>query len=238
MSSGGGNDLAGRVPAALVHYGLIPRGGFRFGADDDAPAGPSGSPARSVLLVGHGGAAHWPHFLEWRSSQPEDLADPLDTWSKIVIGTVAAQVGARAVFPSDRPYLPFQQWAMRAEKLRPSPLGVLMHPIYGLWHAYRGALLFDGTEAAQLHALIQAVPEPIHLCDLCLGKPCLKSCPADAYGETGFDYQACRSHVRGAEGTACRERGCLDRNACPQGVDHRYPPDMQAFHMAAFAGAA
>ena len=32
---------------------------------------------------------------------------------------------------------------MRAEGLKPSPIGILMHPQFGLWHAYRGALLFD-----------------------------------------------------------------------------------------------
>ena len=73
---------------------------------------------------------------------------------------------------------------MRAEGLKPSPLGILMHPEYGLWHAYRGALLFD------VEISIQVPHEPIHLCDLCIGKPCLKSCPVDAYSDAGFAYQA------------------------------------------------
>src|SRR4030095_137820 len=34
------------------------------------------------------------------------------------------------------------RWAMRAEAVAPSPLGILIHPDYGLWHAYRGALAF------------------------------------------------------------------------------------------------
>lgn len=233
--SGEGGEPAANLSEALAAHGLITRGGFAFEPGEDVPAGPSAAPARAVVLAGHGGASHWRHFREWRSAQPADLADPLDTWSKTVLGAVAARVGARAVFPSDRPYLPFQQWAMRAEGLRPSPLGVLMHPVYGLWHAYRGALLFGDPAAERLQASIQPSAEPIHLCDLCVGKPCLKSCPVDAYGEGGFAYSTCRTHVRSAEGTVCREGGCLDRNACPQGVDHRYPADMQAFHMAAFA---
>jgi epoxyqueuosine reductase QueG len=146
----------------------------------------------------------------------------------LVIRAVATEFGARAVSPSDRPYLPFQQWAMRAEGLKPSPLGILMHPEYGLWHAYRGALLFD------VEVLIQAPHEVIHLCDLCPGKPCLKSCPVDAYSQAGFAYQACLGHVRGPSGEPCRIGGCLDRNACPYGTAYRYPADEQAFHMAAF----
>ncbi|TIX78365.1 MAG: 4Fe-4S dicluster domain-containing protein, partial [Mesorhizobium sp.] len=127
--------------------------------------------------------------------------------------------GARAVSPSDRPYLPFQQWAMRAEGLRPSPLGILMHPQYGPWHAYRGGLLFEVETA--LHEPRGA----IHLCDTCV----------NAYSADGFAYETCLAHVRGQNGAPCRTGGCLDRNACPYGADYRYPPQVQAFHMAAFA---
>lgn len=218
------------IAAALATHGLILRGGFGFAEGEAAPAGVSGAPAKSALLVGQAGGAPWPHFLLWREKQPQPIANPLDTWSREVIGAIAADFGARAVSPSDRPYLPFQQWAMRAEGLRPSPLGVLMHPEYGLWHAYRGALLFE-------EAL--ATPEAdamVHLCDTCTGKPCVKSCPVDAYSDQGFAYEACLGHVRGPEGGPCRTGGCLDRNACPYGTAYRYPPEAQAFHMAAFAG--
>jgi hypothetical protein len=216
------------ITSALAAHGLMPRGGFNFGGGDAAPPGPFRQPAKSVLLVGQAGAEPWPHFIAWRKRQPVALTNPLDTWARETIGMVAAQFGARAVSPSDRPYLPFQQWAMRAERLRPSPLGILMHPEYGLWHAYRGALLFD------VEISIQAPVEPIHLCDLCAGKPCLKSCPVDAYSERGFAHKSCLDHVRSRDGTECRDGGCLDRNACPYGVAYRYPAEVQAFHMAAF----
>jgi len=189
----------------------------------------SGSPARVVLLIGNAGASYWRHFARWRSQQPPDVPHPLDTWCREVIGRVAERVGARAVSPSDRPYLPFQQWAMRAEGLRPSPLGILMHPRYGLWHAYRGALLFDETLP------FEEPGEAVHLCDSCLEKPCLKACPVDAYSVQSFAYGDCLKHVRGENGKACRTAGCLDRNACPYGEAYRYPPDVQAFHMKSFA---
>jgi hypothetical protein len=217
------------VGKALAAHGLILRGGFKFTDGEQAPSGLSGAAARSVLMVGQAGAAPWPHFLRWLEKQSQSIANPLDTWSREVIGAVANDFRARAVSPSDRPYLPFQQWAMRAEGLRPSPLGILMHPQYGLWHAYRGALLFDDEIA--LH-------EPrgvIHLCDACVDKPCLKSCPVDAYSADGFAHETCLVHVRGQNGAPCRTGGCLDRNACPYGTDYRYPPEVQAFHMAAFA---
>lgn len=217
------------ISAALAGHGLIPRGDFVFGGDESAPPGPTGAPARSVLLVGQAGADPWPHFLRWREQQPADQKNPLDTWSREVIGQVARDFGARAVSPSDRPWLPFQQWAMRAEGLKPSPLGILMHPEYGLWHAYRGALLFD------VEISIQQARETSHLCDACVGKPCMKFCPVDAYRASGFAYENCLAHVRSTRGWACRDAGCLDRNACPVGDRYRYPPQVQAFHMASFA---
>lgn len=222
-------DLASaRIAEALAAHGLILRGGFDFEPGEATSPDVSGKPAKAVLLVGQAGAAPWPHFRRWRRAQPADLANPLDTWSREVIGAVAARFGARAVSPSDRPFLPFQQWAMRAEGLKLSPLGVLMHPEYGLWHAYRGALLFD-------RAIEMRAPDTvIHLCDACIEKPCLKACPVDAFSGAGFAYQDCLAHVRGPDGGPCRSLGCLDRNACPQGAAYRYPDEVQAFHMAAF----
>jgi hypothetical protein len=222
--------LLRRIAAAVAVDGLILRGGFNFKRGEEAPEGPSGAPAKAVLLVGQAGAAAWPHFQRWWKRQPKDIANPLDTWSRAIIGKVATKVGARAVSPNDRPFMPFQQWAMRAEGLSPSPLGILMHPEYGLWHAYRGALLFDREMD------IPAPDEVRHLCDTCAEKPCMKACPVGAYSPSGFAYEDCLSHVRGTTGWPCREAGCLDRNACPYGAAYRYPADAQVFHMAAFAG--
>ncbi|WP_315923541.1 hypothetical protein [Mesorhizobium sp. SP-1A] len=218
------------IAEALAAHGLLVRGSFNFDAGDEAPPGLSGAPAKAVMLVGQVGAAPWPHFRKWRAQRPQDLENPLDTWSREVIDAVAAACGARAAYPSDKPYLPFQRWAMRAEGLKPSPLGILMHPAYGLWHAYRGALLFD------VEVEDQPAHKPIHLCDACVGKPCLKACPVDAYSGAGFAYDDCLAHVRGPSGEACRKLGCLDRNACPYGVAYHYPAEVQAFHMASFMG--
>lgn len=220
--------LAQELSRALAAHGFIMRGGFDFEPGEDAPDGLAGRPARAVVLVGQAGAEPWPHFRRWRESQPVDLADPLDTWCREVIGGVAQAFGARAVSPSDLPYLPFQQWAMRAEGLRPSPLGILMHPQYGLWHAYRGALLFDERLS------LEPPPNRPHLCDTCPDKPCLAACPVAAHSLGGFAYDHCLAYVRGPSGAACRQGGCLDRNACPYGTVYRYPAEVQAFHMKAF----
>jgi hypothetical protein len=224
------------ISSQLAENGLILRGGFAFDDYEALPDGIAGTHA--VLLVGHGGPSIWPYFQAWLAGHARDVANPLDTWSRETIGAVAARFGARAVSPSDRPWLPFQQWAIRAERLKPSPLGILMHPEFGLWHAYRGALLFaDPGVADGLRAMNQGAREAIHLCDLCVGQPCRKACPVGAHADDIFAYQTCLGHVRSRAGEVCMTGGCMDRNACPYGVAYRYSPEQQAFHMRAFAGA-
>jgi ferredoxin len=223
----------------LAAYGLMPRGALRFDPGEEAPIGPGGKPARAVVLVGHAGSSFWPHFRQWRETRPQ-LGDPLDAWSREVISAVACTLGAAAVFPFDRPYLPFQQWAMRAEGLKPSPLGMLIHPRYGLWHAWRGALLFTDEIS------IEEVRNPIHPCDDCVAKPCLSTCPVNAISGEGFAVAACRSYLESsvsshADSTArtgpdCMGAGCAARNSCPVGAQYRYGAEQIRFHMRAFAG--
>lgn len=219
---------AGDVEKLLLRQGLAARGGFVFVSDEEAPVGLSGKPARSVILAGHGGAAYWPSFSRWLASHSFAPDNPLDRWSRLVLDGIAAETGARAVYPSDIPYLPFQQWAMRAEGLKPSPLGILMHSEYGLWHAYRGALLFDQE------LVFPPLEKPIHVCDECVEKPCLSTCPVNAFSATGYAVGTCRDHVAGPDGRRCGTAGCLARNACPYGIKYRYSAVQQAFHMAAF----
>lgn len=223
-------DIVEQAAAALAPSGLILRGGFNFSDDELRPAGKNGLFARSVLLVGNGGADYWQHFLQWRAGEPDTIENPLDEWSRQVISEAAGAIGARVAMPNDKPFMPFQQWAKRAEGLKSSPLGMLMHPRFGLWHAWRGALLFD------VEISIQAPDNPIHPCDLCIGKPCLNSCPASVFDNGGYDYAGCVGHVRSTAGETCRQDGCIARNACPQAGEWRYPAQVQAFHQRAFAG--
>ena len=145
-----------------------------------------------------------------------------------MIEPVAAAFDAGAIFPSDRPYRPFQRWAMEAEGLLPSPLGILIHPDYGLWHAYRGALVLD-------RPLDLLPPRPRrHPCDGCSEKPCLTSCPVGAFASAGFDAESCGAYLRLPDGASCLGEGCAARLACPVGRGYAYKTGQQRFHMAAF----
>ena len=145
--------------------------------------------------------------------------------------------GARALFPFHRPYLPFQRWAQRAEACHASPLGMFIHPKYGLWHGYRGALAF--AERLVLPAADKR-PSP---CISCSEKPCLNSCPVDAFrplkdGRGGtivhYDVRLCVKHLGTPAGKDCMQLGCRARRACPEGMSARYQPDQAKFHMRAF----
>ncbi len=214
-----------QLSALLVPHGLYPRGALRLDAHEARSLN-----AKSLILIGHVGSSIWQHFTKWRGAQPEVVPNPLDAWSEQVIGAAADQLGGRAVFPSQKPFLPFQQWAMHAEDLKPSPLGILIHPVYGLWHAYRGAIIFDDE------ILIQEGNEQSHPCDLCIGKPCLSACPVGAFSGQGYDLAACKTHLGGVAGEACMNGGCLARLACPVGAEFRYGEAQMRFHMRAFAG--
>lgn len=213
-------DIAGLAP-----LGLSVRGAFHPEPEDNVPPLPDGATARTVALAGPVGGALWSPFQAGRRDEP----DPLDGWTRRVLGKVAADLGAHVVFPfGGPPHLPFQRWAIKAEGLRRSPLGLLIHPRHGLWHSYRGALLF--AEALP----VPPPPTPNHPCDGCPARPCLKSCPVDAYTTGGFDGAACMRHLRTPAGQACIASGCRSRDACPTGNRSRYAPDQITFHMQAF----
>ena len=214
---------------ALGVHGVFVRGVVFFG-EGEGPLLADRTAARSVVLLGNIGGSIWAPFSHWRQL-PENAgrSDPLDDWSKTVIQPIASGLGATSYFPSDPPWQPFQRWAMQAEGLKASPLGILIHPDYGLWHGYRAALGF----ADALEGMEESTFSP-HPCDLCVEKPCLAACPVAAVTAAGFDVAGCRSHLRAPEGQAgCMASGCLARDACPVGADYRYPPEQLAFHMAA-----
>jgi hypothetical protein len=155
--------------------------------------------------------------------------DPLNAWSRRVLSGIAERFGATTVFPFDGPpYAPFFAWARKAEAVSASPIGMLIDPVYGLWHAWRGALAFRERLA------LPAVNEAASPCESCAIQPCLTTCPVDAFRHGNYDVAACAGHLRTEEGSDCMAEGCRARRACPVGEDYVYDPDQAQFHMDAF----
>lgn len=224
--------LPDRLAEALLPHGLRLRGGFRLAAAIDAALQQHVPDARTLLLVANTGSEMWRRSgAAIRAMGP---VHPLDRWTRAVIEPIARAQGGAALFPFDGPpYWPFQRWAERADGVRSSPLGIQIHPEFGLWHAYRAAILLP----VELD-----LPEPQwrgHPCDTCTDRPCLSACPVGAFSGTRYEVDHCVDHVVSTKNQdkGCYHRGCLARLACPVGAQWRYQPDHATFHMEAFVAA-
>jgi hypothetical protein len=201
--------------------GLALRGGLHPTAEDAAPDG-----CETLVLLGPNEPSFWALF----STSPEyhdGAPNPLDRWSKRVLGALAADWGGTAIFPSDGPpFPPFLRWAAHSHQCWPSPVGPLVHAKAGLFVSYRGVL------ALPQRLDLPAPSDPP--CNSC-HKPCETACPVGALSPDHFyDVAACKSHLRSPAGTDCRENGCLTRRACPVAIDFERLPAQSAFHTAAF----
>ncbi len=216
------------IVSAIEARGLAARGAFAL-EDADRSGGLDGFAA--IVLIGAAGAHGWDAFAASPEARDGD-ADPLDRWSRRVIDALAVEIGARPLFPfGGPPYWPFQRWALRAESVHASPLGLLIHPDFGLWHSYRGALAFTRPIAIPARE-VRASP-----CETCVSRPCLSACPVGAFAATSYDVAACATHLRKEAGRACMSGGCLARRACPVGAEYAHRPEQAGFHMRAFLSA-
>lgn len=240
--------------------GLVLRGGFRVVADDAVPPVADGVAAVALVLLGNVGDSLWAKFSqspEYRDQEPH----PLDRWSTRLGTRLATRLNGRALFPfitTGPPYLPFTRWAMRAEALQASRLGMLIHPHYGLWHAYRFALALPyapvDLPSAQIDSEAKDLPtlpvDPVastvtdtdappatDICARCTTKPCLTACPVQAFTTPAaklYDTPRCFQWLHANPTTDCHTRGCLARLACPQGPEFRYHSHQARLHFIAF----
>ncbi len=205
-----------RLTKKLEKLGFVVRGGF-FDAGE----------RQTVIMIGNVGSHLWEPFqaeINW--SDP----NPLDAWTKKKLDPLAKEYRFKVIYPFTGPeYAPFQTWAMQADCVYTSPLGMLIHPEYGLWHAYRAAFVYDGQLDVSIGA--SCGPSP---CDSCAERPCLSACPVSAFSDEGYDVAACMDYLRQDSGCMCCKEGCQSRLACPVGQHYAYEPDHARFHMEKF----
>lgn len=232
-------DNMHRISALATDVGLILRGWFRVRENDRVPMPESGRSAAVLLLFGQTGSAAW-HCFTGSAEYADGEANPMDRWSYRIGRAMAEGLGGSALFPFEGPpWHPFGQWAQRVENTAPSPLGILMHSEYGLWHAYRFAIAlpqplegFDAMDSSRhLH------PSDHHACDHCKDQPCLAACPVSAFSDGAYNLKSCADYLRRNEQADCHSTGCRARGACPQGTAYRYEPDHRQFHMQQFYAA-
>jgi len=197
------DELDPQTIGALVSIGIVP------------------SEWRSLVLTGQAGRMLWDTHVR------HDLhrSDPFDDTSIDLIASWFANHRPNAdwavVYPTDAP-LPLGQLAQRVGWGDPSPLGLTIHPEFGLWVSHRVAFVTTLDLPAS-----SATPRESP-CVTCEKRPCEVACPVSAVSLTsGFDVQTCAEY-RAQEDSPCAYE-CLARNACPVGVEHRYS-DAQMHH--------
>ncbi|MDZ4393299.1 ferredoxin [Cypionkella sp.] len=208
-----------QIEAMAARHHLAVLGGFCCQDEAGLPAG-----TRSVLLLGPAEPGYWAHVKgqpEWLDGKP----DPIDRWSRRVIGRMACDLGAKALFPfGGAPYHPFYQWALRTGRVWDSPVRLLVQAEQGLMVSFRGAL-----------ALKQRVEVPVAVspCEGC-ARPCLQACPVGALGAAGYDVPACHAYLNQPDGADCMNFGCAVRRACPVSQGYARLAEHSAYHMGTF----
>jgi hypothetical protein len=204
----------------LAAHHLTVLGGFHPTDEDAAPPG-----TQTLLMLGPLEPGFWAHVTaepEWQDGE----ADPLDRWSRRVIGRIACDLGGKALFPfGGKPYHPFHRWALRTGRIWESPVRLLVSADQGLMVSFRGALA--------LKERLDIPPPVAKPCEDC-EKPCLTACPASVLGADGYDVPGCHAFLDKVEGADCLGAGCQVRRACPVSQGYARLPEQSAYHMRRF----
>jgi len=185
--------------------------------------------AQSIIVIGNGGGFFWDCFKQHCERNPGWMArdNPLDDFTRVVIERDIAPFinSATIVYPfmSSGPTLNFMAAGKAAGLAGPSIIGVMVHPTYGPWIAFRAALLVEEC--------IDAPGEAYRFdpCPSCTALTCIAACPADAVSlAKGWDIPKCLTHRVEVEAD-CAPR-CHARAGCVLGPQHRYPDEELAYH--------
>ncbi|MEX0300936.1 MAG: ferredoxin [Leisingera sp.] len=221
------------APEAALSYAAIEAAAGAAGLMVYAALHPRHQPVQALqdgtlILLGTAGA-FWPVFTQ----SPEHLdsrSDPVDRWSKRVVGALADDLGGSASFPfTGPPYTPFINWALASGRFFTSPSQMMVHDRAGMLISLRGALHFKQE--------FDIPPPPLaeSPCESCPSRPCLSSCPVSALADGGpYDLAACHDYLDTSAGAGCMSGGCLARRACPLSRNAGRDPEQTGHHMRHF----
>lgn len=202
---------------------------------------------RSLVLIAPAEPGFWAHLTaqpEWQDGR----ADPVDRWSRRVIGRIACALGGKALFPfGGPPFHPFFRWALRSGQAWQSPVQLLVDETAGLWASYRGALALkqvldlppprdavaSGVPPSGTVANSPPAPKAAP-CEHCHSRPCLTACPAAALSGAEYNLPRCHQYLDTPQGRDCASQGCAVRRACPISQSHGRMAEQSAYHMSQF----
>jgi hypothetical protein len=228
IASRQGLNLIAAIPADRYDRAVAPA--LRTDAFDSTI---SSSVKRSIVIVGNGGGDFWRAFSDFANSHPgwRDRANPLDDFTREIIERevvpALCESGSQclAVFPfiNGGSTLNFIELAKLAGLGGPSIIGVVVHPVYGPWIAFRAALILNIDLDSPGEAL------GFDPCLGCVPRGCISACPATAVAfPAGWEIPRCLTHRVEVE-PDCAAR-CHARVGCVLGPEHRYPDDELAYH--------
>jgi epoxyqueuosine reductase len=218
-----GLNLVGAVPAARYDAAVKPESRV----STIAPR------ARSIAVIGNGGGEFWKAFKRHVDANPgwSERDNPLDDFTRATVerevgGMLAAQrIAHETIYPfmSGGATLNFMEAGRAAGLSGPSILGVMVHPTYGPWIAFRAAILLEEPIDAPGEAL------GFDPCPSCTARTCISACPGEAvHFPQGWNIPKCLTHRVEVEAD-CAAR-CHARAACVLGPEHRYPEEELAYH--------
>lgn len=179
----------------------------------------------SLLLTASAGPRFWRLAV---TRYPEPESDPVDRHARQTTEEITQrQLGlksCRRLYPGDIP-LPLQRLGNWVGWHHPSPLGITIHPRYGLWTAFRS--LYGLSEALPTTVF----PETSNPCADCQEKYCVTGCPAGAVRDgQPFALKVCGAY-RSRPDSPCAV-SCPARLSCPVGESYRYAEPQMRFHYA------
>jgi hypothetical protein len=189
--------------------------------------------ARSLILIGNGGGSFWKAFQHYIGDNPGWMArdNPLDDFTRVVVERdlsaplTYARIDHAIIYPfmNNGPTLNFMAAGKAVGLSGPSILGVMVHPVYGPWIAFRAVIVMNEVIDAPSEAL------GFDPCPSCTVRSCIPACPANAVSfPQGWDIPRCLTHRVEVE-PDCTPR-CHARAGCVLGPEHRYPDDELAYH--------
>lgn len=184
---------------------------------------------QNLLLIGNTGRQMW-------DAMPPGYFDrdhPVDEYSSDVVSRLLSDQLSpqhwQLLFPADTELkLPLQDLGARAGWHHPSPLGIGINHVNGLWFAYRAVVTLDvGLIGSQ--PKVTEIANAESPCISCEGAPCVTACPANALVPfESPNLRSCVSH-RVSQDSTCAST-CVARLACPVATEYQYAEDQIAYY--------
>jgi ferredoxin len=192
---------------------------------------------RQLWMFANGGPQFWQAFCAYRdcaetrfaeTQQPDSQQHPLDHFAREAVTAFLREekVADDFQFLYPGPYvLNLQSLGRLLGWHYDTPLKIGLHPLYGLWFAYRAVVLVNADEAIT-PSLASSSAESS--CQTCASKACMRSCPPSAISDEHFSLELCLDFRR-ADESPCAQK-CIAREACPIATEYRYSDEQIQYH--------